>query len=162
MTVPEKALAAEREGWKTDGSATLADAFRILSAEWRKGNRSKDVGLHLLFLAWYALMEPPHLTGFAEPNITSRADALQPTMTEVFNALEPELSNDPEFLYAVGLMIQLAPWFFGDVHEWEERSAEFRKRYRKILPAGISPEVFVGRGAYGEYFASQARVKGGF
>ncbi len=30
------------------------------------------------------------------------------------------------------------------------------------MPNGINPTIFLNRGAYGEYYAGQAEVKGGY
>jgi hypothetical protein len=70
-------------------------------------------------------------------------------------------SDDVEALYVAGLAAALCPWALGEPSLWEARSEVYRARYRQLLPEGISPAVFEGRGAYGEYFASQARVIGG-
>jgi hypothetical protein len=59
-------------------------------------------------------------------------------------------------------MASIAPWLLGDVDAWTFRSEQYRLRYRALSPAGIDPDVFRNRGAYGDYFEGQARVKGGF
>ncbi|MBI3411599.1 MAG: hypothetical protein HY040_24995 [Planctomycetes bacterium] len=59
-------------------------------------------------------------------------------------------------------MSALAPWLLGDNDTWEQRSREYHVKYRELKPTGLEPAVFVGRGAYGDYFGGQARVKGGY
>jgi hypothetical protein len=65
-------------------------------------------------------------------------------------------------LYAVGLMAHLFPYLLGDEAEFEALAREYRSLYRSLAPRGISPEVFGDRGAYGEYFAGQCQVAGGY
>jgi len=63
----------------------------------------------------------------------------------------------------IGLMAMLAPYLVGDTEvAWEARAKTFQTRYRQLLPEGLDPEVFRGRGAYGDYFAGQVAVVGGF
>ena len=64
----------------------------------------------------------------------------------------------------MGLMAHLVPWLLGadGVDEWTARSEAYRRRYRQLMPSGIDPKVFAGRGAYGEYFGGQAAVKDGY
>jgi hypothetical protein len=71
-------------------------------------------------------------------------------------------TTDAEALYVVGLMAHLAPWLLGREDEWTARSEAYRSRYRQLLPNGIDPDVFNGRGAYGDYFRGQARVADGY
>ena len=66
-------------------------------------------------------------------------------------------------LFVVGLMAHLSPWLLGGDHKVrEERSGRYRTMYRRLAPEGIDPRVFTGRGAYGDDFAGQARVPGGY
>jgi hypothetical protein len=71
--------------------------------------------------------------------------------------------DDVECLYVVGLIASLSPWLLGeDVTTWETRSAQFRRRYRALVSDGLPAMYFSKRGAYGDYFAGQVRVQGGF
>jgi len=65
-------------------------------------------------------------------------------------------------LYVVGLMSHLSPWLLGDNATWEARSSDYRAMYRRLEPNGLDPSLFDGRGAFGEYFSHQARVKDGY
>jgi hypothetical protein len=96
VSLPAAAVALENRAIGRSGEPTLAGAYDILLREWRSGAREREPGLHVAFLAWYMLVEPPDLT------------------------------------------------------------------YRKLEPEGIRPETFAARGFYGDYFAGQARVKGGY
>ncbi len=62
-------------------------------------------------------------------------------------------------LYIVGLMAHLTPYLLGNLDVWESRSKRYQLLYRELAPEGIDPKIFEGRGAYGDYFAGQARVK---
>ncbi len=66
MSISEEALAPENRNLGTTYEATLADAYKILKVEWEHGNRDREVGLHLSFIAWYGIIEPSHITGFID------------------------------------------------------------------------------------------------
>lgn len=70
--------------------------------------------------------------------------------------------EDVEALYVAGLAARLCPWALGEASLWIARSEAYRDRYRQLMPDGISPAAFQGRGAYGDYLAGQARVAGGY
>ena len=161
MSLPQAILDLENRSVGDAGEPTLGRALELAIAEWRSGNRDRELRLHLLFLSWYCNLEPPHLTGLDEANV--RSDELPQLFQDVYDTLAEGIMDDVECLYAVGLMAQLTPWLLGgDIATWEMRSAEFRKRYRSLLPDGLQPAHFDGRGAYGDYFAGQVNVPGGF
>jgi hypothetical protein len=129
--------------------------------EWLAGNRDRELRLHVLFLSWYCIVEPPWLTGLDESDCPS--SALPELFAAVYETFADTIMNDAECLFAVGVMALIAPWSLGGESAlWEARSREFKERYRSLLPGGLSPSHFEGRGAYGHYFAEQARVLGGF
>ena len=143
------------------GEPTLGDALELAASEWRSGNRDRELRLHVLFLCWYCAVEPPFLTGLKESTFPSTR--LPQLFQDVYDTFKDGILDDAEGLFIVGLMAQLAPWALGeDASTWNSRSATFRARYRKLLPGGLSPTAFAGRGAYGEYFAGQVAVPGGF
>lgn len=158
--IPDEALALEERALGKRGEPTLFAAFEILWKSWRAGDRSRELGLHLLFLTWYFEMEPPYLTGLDEERVPS--SNLAGCFNEVHDYMAPEKSEDPELLYVVGLMARLAPWALGDAATWERRSEQYRASYRRLAPQGLDPSRFDGRGAYGDYFGHQVRVGGGF
>ncbi len=167
MTLPPDVLELENRSIGRDGAPMLASAYERLKQYWDAGNHEREVALHLLFLAWYGLCEPAHITGFETHDMRSDGlpawyDQLQDTFNQVHKAIEFQIDDDPEMLYVVGLMAHLFPYLLGDEREWTDRSERYRQRYRTLLPTGISPSVFEHRGAYGDYFAHQARVEGGF
>lgn len=69
MGVPHDVLELENRSPGCDGEPTLFRAYELLLAAWRRGSRDREVGLHLMFLAWYLLCEPPHLTGLDERGV---------------------------------------------------------------------------------------------
>lgn len=142
------------------GEPTLGAAYEILREDWRRGDRDRELALHLMFLSWYLLAEPPHLTGLDERRVPS--SELAPVFNEVHDYMAPAERDDVELLYVVGLMADLFPWMLGDKDAWEQRSREYREMYRRLEPNGLAPSVFDGRGAYGEYFAGQAPVANGY
>jgi hypothetical protein len=80
----------------------------------------------------------------------------------VHDYFRPSIKSDAEMLYVVGLMANLFPYLLGDEPEWESIAAEYQQSYRALVPEGLSPSVFAGRGAYGDYFAGQTSVVGGY
>lgn len=161
MNIPEALLELENRSIGLDGEPTLGDALGLALDEWRAGSSDRELRLHLLFLAWYCNIEPPHLTGLDTATIASCK--LESIFQDVYATFAEEILNDAEALYVVGLMALLSPWLLGeDVPTWEARSKKFQTRYRELLPDGISPDSFEGRGAYGDYFAGQAAVEGAY
>ena len=160
-SIPDALLELENKSIGANGEPTLGEALVLALDEWQRGNRDRELRLHLLFLAWYCNIEPDHLTGLDKTNIaTSELSAI---FQDVYGTFEDGISDDAEALYVVGLMALLSPWLLGeDVPTWEARSKEFQERYRELLPEGITSDRFEGRGAYGDYFAGQAAVVGGY
>lgn len=148
------ALAAALEVENQAGAPELGAAYVLLRDAWTQGSRDRDLLLHLLFLAWYSVAEPPFLTGF-EPGTVSKED-LDDILRCVLDTLlgDPTECNDVEALFVVGVMAQVAAWSFGDEAEWDARSRLYRLRYRELAPSGLGAGVFAGRGAYGAYFAN--------
>jgi hypothetical protein len=161
MALRQAILDLENRSIGARGEPTLGHALELAAAEWRAGNRDRELRLHLLFLCWYCSLEPPFLTGLDESRVPSSTSAQ--LFQGVYSSFAAATQNDPELLFTVGLMAQLAPWALGeDVATWESRSATLRARYRSLLPGGLDPTIFEGRGAYGAYFAGQVVVPGGF
>lgn len=162
MVISTEGLALENENVGPNGRPTLGAAFEVFRTQWASGERDRELALHLMFLAWYLYLEPSHLTGLDEAR-TPIED-----LAAVFNAAHDWLlptgaeTEDVEALYVAGLAAQLCPWALGETSLWIARSKAYRARYRQLMPNGISPAVFQDRGAYGDYFASQARVAGGY
>lgn len=50
----------------------------------------------------------------------------------------------------------------GAAGTWETRGRDYRVRYGALVSARLSPSHFEGRGAYGDFFAGQVQVQGGF
>lgn len=160
MGIPQEALELENRSIGVDGEPTLADAYAILREKWIAGDRNRELGLHLMFLAWYGMVEPPFLTGFFERNELN--ESLMQTFAEVHDFFEPNIGKDAEVLYAFGLAAHLFGFIFDQPKTWELRAAEYRKLYRDAEPNGLDPNIFKDRGAYGDYYGHQARVKGGY
>lgn len=162
MAISADGLNLENESLGPDGAPTLGAAFEVFRGQWESGERDRELALHLMFLAWYLYLEPAHLTGLDEAQIPTDS------LTAAFNAAHDWLlpagadTDDAEALYVAGLAAGLCPWALGETSLWTARSEAYRVRYRQLAPDGISPAVFEGRGAYGDYFASQARVAGGY
>jgi hypothetical protein len=161
MSLPPAILELENRSIGAAGEPSLGKALELAIAEWHSGNRDRELRLHLLFLCWYCIVEPPHLTGFDES--VTPSTGLPQLFNDVYNTFADGIMDDVECLYVVGLIAQLTPYLLGgDVTTWEARSMQFRRRYRILLPNGLAPAYFEGRGAYGDYFSGQVIVSGGF
>lgn len=162
MAISADGIALENQHAGPHGKPTLGAAYDVFRNQWESGERDRELALHLMFLAWYLYLEPAHLTGRDEARIPDGG------LAEVFQAAHDWLlprgaeTDDVEALYVAGLAARLCPWALGEPSLWEARSEAYRARYRQLAPDGVSPAVFAGRGAYGEYFAGQARVAGGY
>ncbi len=89
MPISQKALEIENRSIGINGEATLAEAYRILKTQWDNGERDREIGLHLMFLAWYGIIEPTHLTGFVENEKTTQE--LNTTFNEVHDYFVPQI-----------------------------------------------------------------------
>jgi hypothetical protein len=162
MAISAEGLALEDLHVGPRGKPTLGPAFELFRTQWQSGERDRELALHLMFLAWYLCIEPPFLTGL---DTASNSDG---ELASMFNAVHDWLlpagadTHDAEALFVAGLAARLVPWVLGDEPSWTARSEAYRTRYRQLVPDGLSPAVFEGRSAYGEYFAGQARVIGGY
>ncbi len=164
MPIPQQALELENRSIGNNGEPTLADAYEILKEHWRNGDRDREIGLHLMFLSWYGIIEPRHITGFPETD-EMRQELIQ-MLNRVHAYFEPQIHQDAEMLYVVGVAAHMF-WFMleddlEDARVWEKRAENYHKHFRAILPNGIDPIIFHNRGAYGEYYAGQAKVEGGY
>lgn len=64
--------------------------------------------------------------------------------------------------YKRRLMAHLFPYLLGDAAEFEALAKRYRSLYRASAPKGLRASIFVGRGAYGEYFGGQSQMPGGY
>ena len=160
MGVPREVLELENRSLGREGEPTLFRAYELLLEEWRRGSRDREVGLHLMFLAWYLLCEPAHLTGLDERAVSQAS--LSAVFGKVHEHFQPTIRGDAEALYVVGLMAHLFPYVLGEVAEIDALAEEYRALYRALVPQGLTADIFIGRGAYGDYFASQSQVVGGY
>lgn len=161
MLLPPHILALENRAIGDHGEPMLGLALEACISLWHAGDRERELRLHLLFLAWYCNLEPAHLTGADSRSFGG--SRLAELFFEVFQTFEQTIRDDPECLYVVGLMATLTPYLLGDTAAaWKARAASYRERYRQLLADGLDPDVFKNRGAYGDYFAGQVVVPGGF
>ena len=160
MGIPPEVIELENRSLGRRGEPTLARACESLIQCWDAGDRGRELAFHLMFLCWYLLFEPPYLTGLEQDNPICKR--LQQVFNEVHDHFNTTLSGDAEMLYIVGLMAHLTPYLLGNLDVWESRSKRYQLLYRELAPEGIDPKIFEGRGAYGDYFAGQARVKDGY
>lgn len=129
----------------------MEEEYLKLRDDWDAGNRSREDSLRLLFLAWMHWADPDFVTGLSED---PRAETL---WHEVFADFGGEKSSDAEFLHVAGIMARVFPPQCGDWDAWEDAGCRMTSRSLELRPDGFSPELFIGRGAYGEYFEGKAR-----
>lgn len=125
--------------------------YRRLKAGWHVGSREREDALHLLYLAWMHWADPPFVTGMEED---PEAIKLWLAISSYFGG---ENSEDAEFLHVAGLMAGITPEELGD--GWTSRADRMTARSLQLKPDDFPPEIFEGRGLYGEYFAHQARPR---
>jgi len=130
----------------------MEEAYRQLRGRWDAGDRDKELTLHLLFLAWMHWADPPFATGMSDDPEDVKL------WHDIFAHFGGEGSSDAEFLHVAGLMAKLFPWELGDEQAWEAVAERMKVRSLQIRPEGFAPELFEGRGDFGDYFAHQARV----
>ena len=130
----------------------MEEAYRQLRDGWQAGERDREHALHLLFLAWMHWADPCFVTGMPEDPLATEL------WHDIFAHFGGEESFDAEFLHVAGLMAQLFPWELGDEQAWEAAANRMKMRSLRLRPDGFSPDLFEGRGDFGEYFAHQARV----
>ena len=160
MPISPEALELENRSIGVDGEPTMAAAYRIPKGQWDSGERDREIGLHLMFLAWFGIVEPGHITGFSDTDGEKRE--LQQVLNEMHSFFEPLIHNDAEILYAFGLAADLFGYMFDDAPTWEYRAEEYKRLYRQLRPDGLDPTIFQSRGAYGDYYEGHARLKGGY
>ena len=124
------------------GAPSLGQALEMLLARWNAGARDEETALRLLFLLWYNIVEPTHLTG-----LPSEADGS--VFQKVFEEARGE-SASPVVLFAVGKMAEMFPWAIGDENDWAALAERYMKQALELKP-DISADTFAGRGAAGDY-----------
>ena len=133
------------------GAPGMEEDYRSFLAFWNAGDRERDKALQLLFLAWMHWADPPFVTG-----MDADADAKR-LWHDIFAHFGGEEATDAEFLHVASVMASIFPWELGDEIGWEAAAERMRQRAIKYRPEGFQPELFEGRGDYGEYFAHHAR-----
>jgi hypothetical protein len=106
----------------------LMPAITAYEERYTLGENDKETVLRLLFLYWYALVEPPYITGLD--------DVCEPAVRFVtlFEESESKYQGDFEFSLIVGYLLSLAPFLFGDQEKWEDKSSELLARAAHLEP----------------------------
>jgi hypothetical protein len=108
MSISQKVIELENQ-------SKLAEAYEILKNQWENGNHDREVGLHLIFLSWYGIIEPGHLTGFTETE--QEKTELNQTFNEVHKFFEAQIYDDAEMLYVFGLAANMFWYMFENAKE---------------------------------------------
>lgn len=130
----------------------MEDDYKRLLKGWLSGDRDREQSLHLLFLVWMHWADPPFVTGMSDD-----PDA-EKLWHEIFAHFGGEESNDAEFLHVAAMMAHIFPCALGNEQVWEGAAERMKSRSLQLRPEGFTPELFEGRGDYGDYFAHQARA----
>jgi hypothetical protein len=160
MTLPKEVMELENRSVGIDREPTLFAAYMILKQLWDEGDRDRELALHLMFLAWFGMTEPVHITGF--PKFEYMDQDLQTFFSEVHDFFVPTICSDPEMMYIVGLIANMFGHSFDNPEKWEKIAKDYQWRYRIYYRYGIDPSIFENRGAYGDYFFGQANVENGY
>jgi hypothetical protein len=96
MSLPQAILDLENRNVGDHGEPTLGAALALAAAEWRSGNRDRELCLHLLFLSWYCNLEPPHLTGYRQTAFPS--GELSELFHDVYTTFADQVFEDAECL----------------------------------------------------------------
>lgn len=130
------------------GQPSLLAPRSALVERWRQGHRDRETALRLAFLDWYSCSEPDFLTGM--PELIEGQDSFFDEASEHLLAAY----QDDEVGFVFGWMMTRFPYCCGKAPEssWLARGKDLWSTY--AVPAKRpAPSVFVGRGAYGHYFA---------
>jgi hypothetical protein len=138
------------ELYTREGVPCLGKAYSLLWWRWAAGGNDLETGLRLMFLAWYSLAESPFVTGLS-PDLESASEVFW----HVFDHFGGEDTQEPEVLYAAGVLASAFPWCLGDEREGVFLGRRWLAKFWELQPAGFPPEHFAGRGAYGQYFAQR-------
>lgn len=130
------------------GEPTLWKSYDLLLDRWSHGTRDRETALRLLFLAWFSRAEPDFLTGLGEAPLE--------LIRELFVALDADATEDEEICFVMRVMADVGDWFMVWDRPLDLLCARVRARLEE-RPLLVSPEAFEGRGAFGNYFAHQAR-----
>ena len=133
MSIPARALELEIQ-YVESSEPTLFAAFEVIRDHWRSGHRERETALHLVFLAWFMLVEEWQV-GY-ERNEENDAE-LGSLIDDAHDYLNPAQSEDAELLYVFGAMADIAPWELGDFYLWKRRAEEFLAKSRQLQPAGL-------------------------
>ena len=106
----------------------LMPAVALYEGRYFRGASDKETVLRLLFLYWYALAEPPYITGLdgvSEPALR---------FTQLFEKAEPKYQHDAEFCWILGYLLSLDPFFFGNEEKWRDKSKALLARAFQLEP----------------------------
>lgn len=158
--IPKRALELENRAIWPNNEPTLFAAYQVLRDQWLLGHRDRESALHLAFLAWFMTVDFD--TGYLEVETDESDIELATLFGEAHDWLDPIRSEDPEVVYVFHVICEVGTLFEdSDGRLWEEaRREQYRKRYRRMLVAGIDPDRFANRGYFGDYFAGHARATG--
>ena len=129
----------------------MEQSYVEMKARWLSGERDRELGLRLMYFAWMHWADPPCVTSMQEDD-----DAI-PLWFEIFSVFGGEAGSDAEFLYVTSIMATITPEELGGEALWGPRLKLLQSRLKELRPEGFGPEVFEGRGDYGDYFAHQSR-----
>jgi hypothetical protein len=130
------------------GRPALLAPRSALAKRWEHGHRDRETALRLVFLDWYSCSEPDFLTGM--PEIGATEASLFPECSEHLLALH----GDNEVGFALGWMMRSFPYCCGSMAD-SDAAARGERLWSEHTGTGRTPapSVFLGRGAYGMYFA---------
>ncbi len=134
------------------GRPSLLAPRNALVERWRQGHRDRETALRLAFLDWYSCSEPDFLTGM--PELEAKDSFFDETSEHLLESQE-----DDEVGFVFGWMMTRFPYCCGEAPQssWLARGQALWLAYA-TSDRRPKPSLFVGRGAYGRYFAHIAAV----
>lgn len=140
----EEILDVEEEYAKR-GERSLGRAIAYLSKRWLHGCTDRDTALHLVFLTWYSLLEPPRLTG-ANPT-QEQLEAAASTIDYFI-----EFGADKSAKFVLNHLLDSAAWAMpGEASNWRD---VVKTDERTHSPTTNGVQVLEERGLIATYFAS--------
>lgn len=129
------------------GEPSLLAPRNALVVRWRHGHRDRETALRLAFLDWYSCSEPDFLTGM--PELGGEDSFFDEASEHLLSSQE-----DDEVGFVFGWMMTRFPYCCGKAPQ-SSWSARGRALWSAYAPPDRRPKpsLFVGRGAFGQYFA---------
>ena len=103
-----------------------AEELGMLEKEWASGKRDTHIARRILFLAWYAVVEPSFVTGI------DSTPYVKQVWHELLSVVERSAQNNLESALILGYMASFAPYVFGSDDVWLPKAQSLLENAYKI------------------------------